>query len=95
MGFFTKLFAGRKSDSPPGKSAPTPPTEDVLYDGCDPSCGYFITDFQQLPNREYEPTKKNGKLIGYCKYQIRTVRMGDSCKFAQDHPDKLDKSIFA
>ena len=94
MSFFSNIF-GKKTANKSSKATPTPPSEDVKIFGCDPSCGYFIANLKELSNGTYEAVKKNGKMMGYCKYQKTAVRVSDHCKFAEDHPDKLEESVFS
>lgn len=68
----------------------TPPSADVRIIGCQVDCGYFVPKF----NGNYDFVKRNGRVVGFCKYQNCDVCQGGPCKFAKDHPDKLVKGVF-
>lgn len=80
------LFSGRpqKSDKPI-----TPPTIDVHILGCHFNCGYATAEFQKNSKGDYDAT---GSF--YCAYQKKSVPGGSKCPYAEEHPDKLGKSLF-
>lgn len=88
------LFIIKGIEGTPNHKPVTPPSADVTIIGCQVDCGYFVPKFKESSNGDYDFVKKNGRVVGFCKYQNCDVCQGGPCKFAKDHPDKLSKSVF-
>ena len=68
-----------------------PPTEDVKWEGCRPGyCDYYIPEIIEGANGDFDVVQG----VGYCGYKKIKVKHGCKCPLAEEHPERLRKSMW-